>query len=98
MSMPGAAGGGPTAALGGSALAINARSDQPDDAYRLIAYLLQPEQMIERARIAGQYPTRPALYHTGELAAVLTIPPADALAIIERATPRPVTPVYNQLS
>ena len=98
MSMPGAAGGAPTAALGGSALAINARSDQPDDAYRLIAYLLQPGQMIERAQIAGQYPTRPALYHTGELAAVLTIPPADALAIIERATPRPVTPVYNQLS
>jgi multiple sugar transport system substrate-binding protein len=54
--------------------------------------------MIERAQIAGQYPTRPALYHTSELAAVLTIPPADALAIIERATPRPVTPVYNQLS
>ena len=37
-------------------------SDQPDDAYRLIAYLLQPEQMIERAQIAGQFPTRPALY------------------------------------
>jgi multiple sugar transport system substrate-binding protein len=97
-SMPGAAGGGPTAALGGSMLGVNAYSDQPADAYRLIAYLLQPEQMIERARIAGQFPTRPALYRTRELAAALAIPPADALAIIERATPRPVTPVYNQLS
>ena len=46
----------PTAALGGSALAINAYSDQPEAAYELIDYLLQPEQMIERARVAGQYP------------------------------------------
>ena len=97
-TMPGAQGGAPTAALGGSALAVNAHSDQPAEAYALISYLLQPEQMIERAQIAGQYPTRPALYHTKELAAALTIAPADALAIVQRATPRPVTPVYNQLS
>ena len=71
---------------------------QPDDAYRLVDYLLQPEQMIERARIAGELPTRPALYGTRELAAAVTMPPADALAIIEHATPRPVTPVYSQLS
>jgi multiple sugar transport system substrate-binding protein len=38
------------------------------------------------------------LYDTAELAAALPIPPAAALAVIERATPRPVTPVYNQLS
>jgi multiple sugar transport system substrate-binding protein len=97
-SMPGAAGGAPTAALGGSALAVNAHSDQPDDAYQLIAFLLEPEQMVERARIAGQYPSRRALYDTPELAAALTVPPADALAVIERAVPRPVTPVYNELS
>jgi multiple sugar transport system substrate-binding protein len=96
--MPGAEGGGPGAALGGSALAINAHSDQPDAAYRLIEYLLQPEQMLERARVAGQYPPRPALYETDELAAALPIAPADALAVIEHAIPRPVTPVYNQLS
>jgi len=97
-AMPGADGGAPTAALGGSALAINAHSDQPEDAYVLIEYLLQPAQMIERARIVGQYPARQALYHTAELAAALPIPPADALAVIEHATPRPVTPVYNELS
>ena len=58
--------GAPAAALGGSALAINAHSDQLDEAYLLIEYLLQPEQMIDRARIAGQYPPRPALYtHEG---------------------------------
>jgi multiple sugar transport system substrate-binding protein len=97
-AMPGAEGGAATAALGGSALAINAHSDQPDAAYLLIDYLLQPEQMIERARMAGQYPPRPALYDAQQLAAALPVPPADARAVIERATPRPVTPVYNQLS
>jgi ABC-type glycerol-3-phosphate transport system substrate-binding protein len=97
-SMPAGPGGTATAALGGSALAINAYSDQPDAAYQLVDFLLQPEQMIERARIAGQYPPRPALYETRALADALTIPPADALKVIARAAPRPVTPVYNQLS
>jgi multiple sugar transport system substrate-binding protein len=97
-AMPATPAGAPTSALGGSTLAINAHSDQPDDAYRLMAFLLQPEQMIERAQIAGQLPTRPALYDTPELAAALDIPPADARAVVERAVPRPVTPVYSQLS
>src|SRR5262245_20491146 len=97
-SMPPALGGMATAALGGSALAINAFSEQPDAAYALIDYLLQPEQMLERARVAGQYPTRPALYETAALADALEIPIDEALAVIQRATPRPVTPVYSQLS
>jgi multiple sugar transport system substrate-binding protein len=97
-AMPGAPGGMATAALGGSALAVNARSDQPAAAYELIDYLLQPEQMIERARVAGQFPTRPALYDTPALAAALTIPPGDALTVIRRAVPRPATPVYSELS
>jgi multiple sugar transport system substrate-binding protein len=97
-SMPASDGGTATAALGGSALAINAHSDRPDDAYRLIDYLLQPEQMIERAQIAGQFPPRPALYDTQALAEALKMPLADARAIVERAVPRPVSPVYNELS
>jgi ABC-type glycerol-3-phosphate transport system substrate-binding protein len=96
--MPAGPGGAPTATLGGSALAINAYSDQQDAAYQVIDYLLQPEQMIERARVVGQYPTRPALYETKALADALTIPPADALKVIDRAVARPVTPIYSQLS
>jgi multiple sugar transport system substrate-binding protein len=97
-AMPAGPGGKPTAALGGSQLAINAHSDRPDEAYRLIDYLLQPEQMIERARIAGQYPPRPALYESGALDGALPVRAADAQRIIEQAVPRPVTPVYQQLS
>jgi multiple sugar transport system substrate-binding protein len=97
-AMPRGPGGTSTAALGGSVLAVNAWSDQPAAAYRLIDYLLQPEQMIERARVAGQFPTRPALYDTAALADVLTIPPADALPVIAQAVARPVTPVSGARS
>ena len=96
--LPGGPGGAPAAALGGSTLAINAYSDQPDDAYRLIEFLLQPEQMIERARIAGQFPPARGLYDTAALAEALTVPAAEARRIIEAAVARPVTPVYSQLS
>ena len=95
--MPAAPGGTPTATLGGSELAINAHSAHPDAAYRLIAFLTAPEQMLERAKLGG-YPTRPALYDDPRIAAALPIPVAQARAIIERAIPRPVTPIYSQLS
>jgi ABC-type glycerol-3-phosphate transport system substrate-binding protein len=48
-----AAGGGvghSTASLGGGQLAINAYSDSPDAAYKLIEYLTEPAQMLERAQ------------------------------------------------
>ena len=55
-SMPAAPGGTSTAALGGSQLAVNAHSRQPAQAWALISFLLEPAQMIERARVVGQYP------------------------------------------
>jgi multiple sugar transport system substrate-binding protein len=97
-SMPAGEGGTPTAALGGSNLAINANSDRPDAAYALVDYLTQPEQMIERARAVGQFPARERLYENGTLAGALEIEPATAHQIISHAVPRPVTPVYAELS
>jgi len=96
--MPAAPGGTATAALGGSQLAINARSSRPDQAWALVSFLLEPEQMLERARVVGQYPSRRALYEDEALQAALPIPAAVARGIIERAVPRPVTPVYSELS
>jgi len=96
-SMPRGNGGSSTATLGGSQLAINARTEHPAEAYALIEYLTQPEQMLERARVAGQYPARLALYR-GALNRALAIPSDAALQVIERATTRPVTPVYTELS
>jgi multiple sugar transport system substrate-binding protein len=96
--MPAAAGGSPTAALGGSHLAINAHSDRPEAAYALIEYLTAPEQMLERARVAGYLPARPSLYDTAELSEALGLDARRARAIVDRAVPRPVTPLYSQLS
>jgi multiple sugar transport system substrate-binding protein len=97
-ALPAAPGGQPTAALGGAVLAVNAWSDQKDDAYALIEFLLQPAQMLERARVSGQYPSRPALYDSLDLVDALPVPIADVRAVIERAVPRPATPIYAQLS
>jgi multiple sugar transport system substrate-binding protein len=96
--MPAAPGGRPTATLGGAQLAINANSAHPEAAWTVIEYLTRPEQMLERAKVVGQFPTRPALYDEPELAKALVIPPARARAIIELAVPRPVTPIYTELS
>ena len=97
-TMPAAPGGHPTATLGGAQLAINANSDHPEAAWAVVEYLTRPEQMLERARVVGQFPTRPALYDDPALARALTIPPAEAREVIEHAVPRPVTPVYTELS
>jgi multiple sugar transport system substrate-binding protein len=97
-AIPPAPGGRPASTLGGSQLAINARSDQPEAAYELIQYLTAPAQMLERARVVGQFPTRRSLYATPELADALAMDPAQVRSIIENAVVRPVTPVYAELS
>jgi len=96
--MPAGPGGSPTAALGGAQLAINRRTEHPAAAWAVVEFLTRPEQMLERARVVGQFPPRVALYDRDQLAAALGIPPATARRVIEYAVPRPVTPVYNQLS
>ena len=87
-----------TAALGGAQLAINAYTEFPEAAYKLIAYLTAPEQMLERAQAVGQYPTRSGLYDDARLRGAINIPLENARRAIESATPRPVTPIYNELS
>jgi multiple sugar transport system substrate-binding protein len=96
--MPAAPGGRHTAAFGGAQLAINAFSPEAEAAWLVIEYLTRPEQMLERARIVGQFPTRTGVFDDPALAEALAIPPAQAREIVEAAVPRPVTPVYTQLS
>jgi multiple sugar transport system substrate-binding protein len=96
--MPAGPGGRPTAALGGAQLAINRRTENPAAAWAVINYLTQPEQMRERARVVGQFPSRVSLFEGSELTGQLGVPPSTARQVIEYAVPRPVTPVYNQIS
>ena len=96
--LPAGPGGAPTAALGGARLAINARTAHPDLALALVRFLTAPEQQLERARLAGQFPSRRSLYEGDRLTSALSMDPARARAIVERAVPRPATPVYAELS
>jgi ABC-type glycerol-3-phosphate transport system substrate-binding protein len=96
--VPGEVVGHGTAALGGQQLAINARTEHPRAAYALIAFLTAPQQMLERAEEVGQYPTRLSVYDDPGLARALPISPQVARQIVANAIPRPVTPVYTELS
>lgn len=96
--MPAAPGGHPTAALGGAQLAINRWTEHPEAALALVAFITAPEQQLDRAVAIGEFPTRRALYDDPALRAALAIPADDARRAVESATPRPVTPLYTQLS
>ncbi|MGE0593878.1 MAG: ABC transporter substrate-binding protein [Vicinamibacterales bacterium] len=87
-----------TATLGGSLLAINARSREPQLAWALVDFLTQPEQMLERARLAGQLPARRTLYEEPALADALALPIVELQAALDAAVPRPTSPVYSELS
>jgi multiple sugar transport system substrate-binding protein len=91
-------GGTAAAALGGAQLAVNRYSRHPDLARALVRFLTAPEQMLERAQLLAQLPARRTLYDTPELAAALPLPLADARRVLDAAVPRPVTPVYSELS
>jgi ABC-type glycerol-3-phosphate transport system substrate-binding protein len=95
---PAGEGGRPTSTLGGAQLAINAFSDQQPLAWELIQYLTAPEQMLERARVAAQLPSRRSLYEGGALEAALPLPVDEIRAALDAASPRPVTPVYSEMS
>jgi multiple sugar transport system substrate-binding protein len=90
--------GRPAAALGGAQLAVNARSANPALAWALISFLTAPEQMLERARLAAQLPARRSLYDTAAVAEELPIPVEQVRRLLDAAVPRPVTPVYSELS
>jgi ABC-type glycerol-3-phosphate transport system substrate-binding protein len=96
--MPAAPGGRPTAALGGAQLAINRWTEHPDAAFALVAFITAPEQQLERAVAIGEFPTLRGVYDDPSLRAALAIPADDARRAVESATPRPVTPLYTQLS
>jgi multiple sugar transport system substrate-binding protein len=95
---PAGAGGRAASALGGAQLAVNAASTQPALAWALVRFLTAPEQMLERARLAAQLPARRSLYEGAALADALPIPLAQIRALADAAVPRPVTPVYSELS
>jgi len=98
MPFPAASGGRESAALGGAQLAINRYTSEPALAAALVEFLTAPAQMLERARIAGQLPARRSLYRDPALSQALSMPLPDVLRALDAAVPRPVTPLYSELS
>ncbi|MFO7179047.1 MAG: extracellular solute-binding protein [Pseudomonadota bacterium] len=96
--MPAAPGGAPTATLGGQQLAISAHTRHPEHARALVRFLTAPEQMLERARMAGHLPARRSVYDHPEFEAAVGFEPGRIREIVEHATPRPLTPAYTELS
>jgi len=54
--------------------------------------------MVERVQVAGNFPPLRAIYDDPRVRASLPIPTDQLRSVLERATPRPVTPIYSQLS
>jgi ABC-type sugar transport system permease subunit len=54
--------------------------------------------MLERARVAGQLPARASVYADARFAGSTPFDPVTVRDIVERATARPPTPMYAELS
>lgn len=96
-SIPAMEGGVSRTCLGGWEWGVSAYSEHVPEAQKLVAYLSSPETSEFMAINAALLPTYPALYRDPE---VLAAAPwfADALATVETAKARPVTPRYNEVS
>jgi multiple sugar transport system substrate-binding protein len=97
MPLPAFPGGAGAAALGGWQLGISRFSQQPELAWRFVAFMTGAEIQKRIALSTGRAPTRKALYQDPE---VLKKNPhlASLLSTFKQAVPRPTTPVYVPLS
>jgi multiple sugar transport system substrate-binding protein len=93
---PSAAGGPPQASLGGDDLAVNAKSTHQAAAWEFIKYLSSDQAQIARAIAAGDPPSVRSAYTSALYAKAPYF--RQEQAVFARATPRPVSPVYTQIS
>lgn len=85
------------ATLGGWQLGISRYSNNPELAWRFIAFMTSHHMQKRIALTLGRAPTRAALYQDTELAAKIPHLPS-LLQTFKQAVPRPTTPVYVPLS
>jgi multiple sugar transport system substrate-binding protein len=88
--------GTPQASLGGDDLIVNARSTHQAAAWEFIKFLTSDEAQIARAIAAGDPPAVKSAYTAKLYAAAPYF--RQEQAVFSVATPRPVTPVYTQIS
>ena len=88
--------GSPQASLGGDDLAVNAHSTHQAAAWKLIQFLTSDSTQITRAISAGDPPSVQSAYNSTLFAKAPYY--KQEQAVFKYATPRPVTPVYPQIS
>lgn len=84
------------ASLGGDDLVINAKSTHQAAAWEFIKYLASPDAQIARAVAAGDPPALQSAYNSQLYSKAPYF--KQEVAVFKAATPRPVTPVYPQIS
>jgi trehalose/maltose transport system substrate-binding protein len=93
---PNASGGTPQASLGGDDLVINAKSTHQAAAWKFIQYLTSNSAQIARAISAGDPPAVKSAYNEQLFSAAPYFKQEET--VFKYATPRPVSPVYTQIS
>lgn len=88
--------GSPQASLGGDDLVVNAKSTHQAAAWEFIQYLSSDSAQVARAIAAGDPPSVKSAYGAQLYAAAPYF--QQEQAVFNAATPRPVTPVYTQIS
>lgn len=86
----------PQSSLGGDDLVINAKSTHKAAAWEFIQYLISTSAQDTRAINAGDPPSVTAAYNSTLYSAAPYY--RDEAAVYKAVTPRPVTPVYPQIS
>ncbi|TIC87592.1 ABC transporter substrate-binding protein [Nocardioides sp. GY 10113] len=85
------------ATLGGSNLTISEYSNNPDLAYEAAMCLRSPEHQLQTALEAGDPPVSPSVYEEPEFQEAYPMYEV-MLDELETAVPRPVTPLYQNIS
>jgi len=88
--------GAPQSSLGGDDLVVNARSTHQAAAWEFIKYLTSDQAQVARAIAAGDPPSVKSAYTAKLYAAAPYF--RQEQAVFNVAKPRPVTPVYTQIS
>jgi trehalose/maltose transport system substrate-binding protein len=88
--------GHPQSSLGGDDLAVNAKSTHQAAAYEFIQYLDSAAAQVHRAISAGDPPAVKSAYNSALYSAAPYYRQEQAVYAV--VTPRPVTPVYPQIS
>jgi len=96
-TFPGFAGGEGAGALGGYNLGISAFSGNPDGSLAFAEFLVTPEVQEEMVVKATLPATVTSVYKDPQVRKALPFA-AELLKAVEQAEPRPVSPVYTQIS